>query len=138
MNTHTYKLFSALTTGFSKKLKKVSVEYSFTSFLILKRLQKENYIRFFDVYSEDKKYFINIYLPAYSSRSDWKTLSRIENRVFFKTLKNRGKGVVNLNEMKKFSEANANKQNLALTIFSNSNFGVGFTKCFGECLFVIR
>jgi ribosomal protein S8 len=138
MNIHTYKLFSALTMGFSKRLKMISVEYSFTHLLILKRLQKENYIRFFDIYLKDKKHFINIYLSSHSFKSNWKTLSKVENRTFLKTPQIHVKNKTKINEIKKFSEINANKQNLALTIFSNSNFGINFTKCFGECLFIIR
>jgi ribosomal protein S8 len=138
MKIHTYKLFSALATGFSKKLKTISVEYSFTYFLILKRLQKENYIRFFNIYVKDKKYFIDIYLSSHSFKSSWRTLSKVENRVFLKTPKARKKNSAKLNETKVFLESNTSKQNLALTVFSNSNFGINFTKCFGECLFIIR
>ena len=68
MNAGVYKLFSALITGSSKRLKKISVNHSSASILILTFLQKENYIRFFDIQLKNKKYFINIHLPNNSSK----------------------------------------------------------------------
>ena len=40
----------------------VSIEYTYSYFLILKLLQKENFIRFFEVCLKGKKYYLNIYL----------------------------------------------------------------------------
>ena len=138
MNINSYKLFSILAIGFSKRLKMVSIEYTYSYFLILKLLQKENFIRFFEVCLKGKKYYLNIYLSNRSYYTSWKSVSKVENKVYLKTFKTHKKNNVKISKMKNFALSNVNKQNLSLVAFSNSNFGLYFTKCFGECLFTIR
>lgn len=116
----------------------VSIEYTYSYFLILKLLQKENFIRFFEVCLKGKKYYLNIYLSNRSYYTSWKSVSKVENKVYLKTFKTHKKNNVKISKMKNFALSNVSKQNLSLVAFSNSNFGLYFTKCFGECLFTIR
>ncbi len=118
MNLAIQNFFTTLNNGFLKNKKKISVNYSQLILRLLKQLQKDGFIRYFEIVSVKKHHRIEVYLSSFSKISSFKVLSKVQRRLYSQKLKPRNNG------------------NLNYLYFSNSSST--FTKGFGECLFVIR
>ena len=118
MNLAIQNFFTTLNNGFLKNKKKISVNYSQLIIKLLKQLQKDGFIRYFEIVSVKSHYRIEVYLSNFSKISSFKVLSKVQRRLYSQKLKPR------------------NNDNLNYLYFSNSCSMP--TKGFGECLFVIR
>lgn len=104
--------------------KKLTIKYSFTSWIFLKKLQKEGYIRYCETsFSKDRKTFINIYLSSSLKASNLKIISSTKFKTFIKN-----------NEILTVRS----KGNLGLIIKNNSALSNIFNKNFGEVLLTIK
>ena len=82
MNLAIQNFFTTLNNGFLKNKKKISVNYSQLIIKLLKQLQKDGFIRYFEIVSVKSHYRIEVYLSNYSKISSFKVLSKVQRRLY--------------------------------------------------------
>ena len=103
--------------------KKIKISYSFVTWILLKKLQKEGYIRYCEInsLSKNKKNFIKIHLGDSLKTSNLKITSSTRFKTFLKSSNN------------KFFE-----QNLGLIIKANSRLSNSNEKHFGQIWLTLK
>lgn len=103
--------------------KKIKISYSFVTWIFLKKLQKEGYIRYCEInsFSKNKKNFIKIHLADSLKTSNLKITSSTRFKTFLKSSNN------------KFFE-----QNLGLIIKANSRLSNSNEKHFGQIWLTLK
>ena len=103
--------------------KKIKINYSFVTWLFLKKLQKEGYVRYceIDSFSKNQKNFIKVHLAGSLKASNLKITSSTRFKTFLKS------------SNRKFFE-----QNLGLIIKSNSRLSNSNGKHFGQIWLTLK
>lgn len=117
MNLTILNFFQILNNGFLKRKTKICINYSQLTLKLLRQLQKDGFIRYFDVSRFQGRYIIKIYLSDFSKISSFKVLSKVQKRLQNQKIKTKG----NLN--------------FSCLYFSNSSF---LLENFGESLVTFR
>jgi len=117
MNLSVHNFFQTLNNGFLKRKTKICINYSQLALRLLRQLQKDGFVRYFDISPFQGRYIIKVYLSNFSKISSFKILSKVQKRFRNQKIKNKS----NLN--------------FSCLYFSNSSF---LLKNFGESLITFR